>query len=623
MMMQPGASIINPQIVLTYKIPIGSGEFLTPEYDQSLMDAGVFPWFWDLKKKRALLTPNILKLIPEAEGYGPYLYPIIQNHLNPKDAKQFFKIIKAFIRLEKAEDYDFQIKSFSGLSPWMRISGTYLKEGGEIIGIMGNLRNINESVILQKNLVESRNFLDTLINLIPLPIYYKNLKGEYEFFNKAFSKLQGMQDIDLIGSTVYDLYSQEQADEFTRSDQSMFKEKEVRVYDNKVTFRDGQTRELMIHKAPDISSEDSEVKGLAGFILDMTEQNKAAKKISRLIDIKELVLEINHAILSIPDMESMLEFILKKIPSVVKNADCGTILLHKEGVLTVTASYGYEMKDYKNFSFPLESTFMYKEGEGIREKVIIINDIQKIIREGNYPPLLPTKTGNTVNSFMGSPIIREGRMLGLFSLDSFSNNIFKEEDIEVMDYLNEQLAVVLDKQELYQEVLGLSRFDSLTGLSNRHYFQEQAQAALSRAGRTDQTLVILLADIDSLKPVNDYWGHEAGDAMICSFSTLLKESFRDSDILGRMGGDEFTAVFHDTDRDKLEARFNDFRNNPEHFDVPDGKVACRFSFGIAEYPTDSKSLDELIKIADQRMYEMKENGKRERGILSMESLLLN
>ncbi|WP_171832077.1 diguanylate cyclase domain-containing protein [Oceanispirochaeta sp. M1] len=609
--------------MLTDKIPIGSGEFLTPEYDQSLMDAGVFPWFWDLKKKQVLLTPNILKLISEAEDCGHYLYPVIQSHLNPQDAKQFFKIIKAFIRLEKAGDYDFQIKSSTGLSPWMRISGTYLKEGGEIIGIMGNLRNINESVTLQKNLLESRNFLDTLINLIPLPIYYKNLRGEYEFFNKAFSKLQDMQDMDLIGSTVYDLYSLEQADEFTRSDQSLFKDKEVRVYDEKVTFRDGKTRELMIHKAPDISSEDSEVKGLAGFILDMTEQNKAAKKISRLIDIKELVLEINHAILSIPDMESLLEFILKKIPSVVKNADCGTILLHKEGVLTVTASYGYEMRDFKNFSFPVESSFMYKEGEGIPKKVLIINDIQRIISEGNHPPLLPTKKGNKINSFMGSPIIREGRMLGLFSLDSFSNNIFREEDIELMDYLNEQLAVVLDKQELYQKVLGLSRFDSLTGLSNRHYFQEQAQAALSRAGRTDQTLVILLADIDSLKPVNDYWGHEAGDSMICSFSTLLKESFRDSDILGRMGGDEFTAVFHDTDRENLEARFNNFRNNPELFDVPDGKVACRFSFGTAEYPTDSNSLDELIKIADQRMYDMKENGKRERGILSMESLLLN
>jgi diguanylate cyclase (GGDEF)-like protein len=621
--MQPRLSILNPEIVLSNKIPIGSGEFLTPEYDKTLMDAGVFPWFWDINKGQALLTPNILKLIPESEGYGRYLYPIIQSHLTSRDAKQFFKIIKAFIRMEEVQDHDFQLKCSTGKSPWMRISGTYLKMGEDIVGVMGNIRNINESVTLQKNLEESHNFLNTLINLIPLPIYYKNLKGEYDFFNKAFSKLQDMPDIDLTGRTVYDLYSLDQAEEFTRSDQSLFNSKKLQIYDDTVTFRDGKTRELMIYKAPDISSSDSEVKGLAGFILDKTEQNKSAKKISRLMDIKELVLEINHAILSIPDLESLLEFILQKIPSVVKSADCGTILLHKDGVLTVTASYGYKMGKYKNFSFPIKTSFMYKEGVGIPEKVVIINDIQKVISEGCHPPLLPTKTGGTVDSFMGSPIIRDGRLLGLFSLDSFTNDAFKEEDIEVMDYLNEQLAVVLDKQDLYQEVLGLSRFDSLTGLSNRHYFQEQAQAAFNRARRSGLKLVIFLADIDSLKPVNDYWGHEAGDAMICSFSNLLKDSFRDSDILGRMGGDEFTAVFHDTDMEKLEARFNDFRSTPKVFDVSDGKVACRFSFGTAEYPSDSDSLDELIKIADQRMYMMKENGKRGRGIVNRESLLLN
>lgn len=615
--------MLNPLIVLTDKIPMGKDRYLTQEYGSSLEDAGVFPWYWDIEKKQMFLTPNILKLLPEADSSDFNLYPAVQKQLDSHYSKQFFKIIKSFIRLEKAENYEFQIKSVSGgPAPWIRVSGSYVKEGETIIGVMGVLRNIDESISLQNNLQESRNFLDTLINLIPLPIYYKNLKGEYEFFNKAFSDFLNMPDTNITGSTAFEIYSSRQAEQFTENDKAVFRKRDVSIYDDTVAFRDGTKRDLMVYKAPYISTSDDQVKGLAGFILDMTEQNEAKQKISRLLEMKELVLEINHAILSIPDLESLLEFILQKIPKVVKNSDCGTILLHKDGLLTVTAAYGYDISDTRNFSFPVESSFMYKDGEGIPEEVVIINDIQRVVKEGNHPPLLKTKSGKTINSFMGAPIIREGRLLGVFSLDSYSNYIFREEDIEVMNYLNEQLAVILDKQKLYQKVLGLSRFDSLTGLSNRHYFQEQALAALSRAGRNKQTLVVLLADLDSLKPVNDFFGHDAGDAMICSFSSLLQESFRDSDILGRMGGDEFTAVFHDTDRLHLEKRFNDFRDSPVSFDVPGGKVACRFSFGFAEYPGDSTSLDELIRIADQRMYEMKKKGKLKRGLVSRESLLI-
>ncbi|MDC7234473.1 MAG: diguanylate cyclase, partial [Spirochaetales bacterium] len=610
------------EIVLTDKIPIGSGEYLTPEYDRTLCDAGVFPWFWDLRKNRILLTPNILRILPGTTSYGRSLYPIMQEHLSHEEANHLFKIIKAFVRQRTADDYDFQLKNTGYDSPWMRISGTYLKEGKKIVGVMGNLRNINESVILQKDLKESRNFLDTLINLIPLPVYYKNRKGEYQFYNRAFAKLVSARDRNLKGKTVYDVYDREQADSISQSDEELIRNKEVQIYKDEVYFKDGRNRDLSIHKAPDLDSVTSEVKGVAGFILDNTEQNRADRRIRRLLDIKELVLEINHAILSIPDLESLLEFVLEKIPTVIKNADCGTILLHKDGMLTVTACYGYVAEKMTGYSFPLDTTFMYQEAGGIPQDAIIINDLQQLIARGDFPPLLPTKSGKSVQSFLGSPITRGGKLLGIFSMDSFTNNSFREEDIEVMEYLNEQLAVILDKQELYQKVLGLSRFDSLTSLSNRHYFQEQANAAMSRAGRNSESLVILLADLDSLKPVNDFWGHDAGDDMIRCFSTLLKDSFRDSDILGRIGGDEFTAVFHDTDRINLEARFQEFYNNPRTFNVPEGQVPCRFSFGTAEFPSDGSTLEELIKVADQRMYVMKQQGKKTRVITYKTSLLI-
>ncbi|MDC7240789.1 MAG: diguanylate cyclase [Spirochaetales bacterium] len=617
-----GYSLINPEIVLTDRIPLGGGNFLTPDYDRTLMEAGVYPWFWDLEKSEFLLTPNFIKLMPEAEGYEHYLYPVIHNHLDREAARQFYRIIKSFIRGVKVEDYDFSMTGSGGGAVWLRVSGRYQKKEGRVKGVIGTIRNISETRTLHDSLEENRNFLDTLINLVPLPIYYKNLNEEYEFFNRAFAKLLKLKEKDLTGKKAGDFYNADEAQRFSEDDRKVLVNREARIYEDRVTMRDGEIRELLVHKAPDISPLDGRVKGLAGFILDRTEQNMNSRKITLLADLKELVLEINHAILSIPDQKSLLSFVLHKIPRVVKEADCGSILLFDGEMFRVYASFGYVRENIEKFSFPLTESFMYRKGVGIPEEVVIINDLQELLQNEGMTPLLPTVEGGEVNSFMGAPIIRNGRILGIFSLDSFSNHVFGDQDVEIMTYLMEQLAVILDKQELYQKVLGLSRFDSLSGLSNRHYFQEQARATLGRAERMGQKLVILLADLDSLKPVNDCFGHEAGDAMIRSFSSLLKESFRDSDILGRMGGDEFTAVFHDTDRERLEARMESFRREPKLFKVDGGFAACRFSFGTAEFPTDSSSLDELIGIADKRMYEMKLEGKKNRGPQTPETLLV-
>ena len=184
-----GYFILNPEIKLTNHIPLGKGNFLTSDYDQTLMEAGVYPWFWDLEASKFLLTPNFLKLMPEAEGYSSNLYPVLHENLSAEAARQFSRIIKSFIRGEKAEDYDFSMTDSGGYPVWLRVSGRYQRKDQKVVGVVGTIRNISEAVTLQESLEESRNFLDTLINLVPLPIYYKNNREEYEFCNRAFADL--------------------------------------------------------------------------------------------------------------------------------------------------------------------------------------------------------------------------------------------------------------------------------------------------------------------------------------------------------------------------------------------------------------------------------------------------
>ena len=616
-------ALINPEIILTDYIPIGSGEFMTPEYDQALSRADVYPWYWDLKLNRFLLSPHGLDLLPQASEEGIHLFDLVEKAMMRGDIKRFNKVLKSTFRNESMEDQNFRILHPHSEKPvWMRISGQVLKKDGRIQGALGHIRNISMSVNLEASIEESRDFLTNLINLIPLPIYYKNPMGYYEFFNSSFEKYMARPADKILGKSVYNLYSRDAAERFTADDIALIDKKDFLIYTDHVLYPDGQERDVEVYKMPDLSRDDGSVKGIAGCILDLTEQKRASLRIRRLNAIMELVLEVNHAILSIPDMESLLEYILGKIQTVIPSADCGSILINDNGTLHITASFGYVKKGMKDIAIPLEQSLSYDRTKGAILKTRIIEEPdEKIVKNGG-PPMARTRSGERVRAVISTPIYRDGELLGLFSLDSVREKAFTEEDTEVMDYLNEQLALVLDRQDLYQKVLGLSRFDSLTGLSNRHYFQEQGEVAIKLAERRGDNLIVLLADLDGLKPVNDFWGHEAGDAMIRCFSEMLQNSFRDSDILGRLGGDEFTGLFHDTAREDLDERFEKIRKNPPRFPVSDGgTVACRFSYGLAVFPADGRSLEALTRVADMRMYEMKERSPFRRGKATRESLL--
>ena len=159
--------------------------------------------------------------------------------------------------------------------------------------------------------------------------------------------------------------------------------------------------------------------------------------------------------------------------------------------------------------------------------------------------------------------------------------------------------------EANAEIQRLSLTDELTKLNNRRGFFHAAEAALAASRRRDEASALVFIDVDGLKPVNDKLGHEMGDQLIVDMARVLQSTLREADVVARLGGDEFCALLVDTDhtdvvRARLEqaiARFNAESNRPYRLSA---------SMGIAESPaTDSSSLDRLMAIADELMYEVK------------------
>jgi diguanylate cyclase (GGDEF)-like protein len=154
-----------------------------------------------------------------------------------------------------------------------------------------------------------------------------------------------------------------------------------------------------------------------------------------------------------------------------------------------------------------------------------------------------------------------------------------------------------------------ARFDRLTGILNRAYFEKDAAKELRKAKSSNGYLSVLFCDMDHLKRVNDELGHDAGDRVLRAVGTILRQKLRANDLIGRYGGDEFVAVLPNLTRETgydraaglVEAVAAVNETLPEHLHVG-------LSVGIATYPFDAQDYPTLVRLADQAMYLAKREG---------------
>lgn len=156
---------------------------------------------------------------------------------------------------------------------------------------------------------------------------------------------------------------------------------------------------------------------------------------------------------------------------------------------------------------------------------------------------------------------------------------------------------ITDRKRTEDELRHLSTHDALTGLYNRHFFEEEVERI---QGSRLFPISIVMADLDNLKVINDRDGHAAGDALIRTAAQVLKESFRGEDIIARFGGDEFVVLLPQTAETVVQDIITRLRANVEK----QGDPALGFSIGSATGKK-GKSIPELMRLADDRMYQDK------------------
>lgn len=170
---------------------------------------------------------------------------------------------------------------------------------------------------------------------------------------------------------------------------------------------------------------------------------------------------------------------------------------------------------------------------------------------------------------------------------------------------------VTQQARLWQELKEMAYHDPLTGLPNRRFLKEQASRIFSLAERRERYAGVAYIDPDDFKVVNDKWGHETGDEVLVSIAERMRRTTREGDVVARIGGDEFAVLWADLDTpdQALAATRRLVKTFDEPFHVGSKQFHLDTSAGVATFPADGENIEELLRRADEALYEAKENGR--------------
>lgn len=185
--------------------------------------------------------------------------------------------------------------------------------------------------------------------------------------------------------------------------------------------------------------------------------------------------------------------------------------------------------------------------------------------------------------------------------------------IQSASNIYENMLLYHELYELYQIREQEAITDPLTSLYNYRYFRSESERELLRSERYNKPFSLAIIDIDDFKLYNDTHGHLAGDEVLKSVAKLLSKNTRKSDTIARYGGDEFIIILPELERQKAkslaEKLCNKMRKTKSFNKIKSGEVKLTVSIGIASFPDNGKTIDELLKKADQAMYDAKKAGK--------------
>ncbi len=449
---------------------------------------------------------------------------------------------------------------------------------------------------------ESQEYLlRALIDSVPDYLFVKDLSGRFVVANPAVAEDLGLAVADLVGKTDFELHPRELAEKFFADEQAVVASGEAKLdIEEFVITASGRKKRLATSKLP-LRDPSGRIAGLVGVCRDITERKLAEEALG--------------------EVESRWNFALEGAGQGVWDHNL------KNG----TAYFSPMWRKMRGVGpdepvDPSREAWLERVHPDDRERLIRETDQQNsgALRQNSFEYRERHRDGHYIWVLSrGKPVewMPDGAVARIIGTDTdiSSLKLAESKAAEEKEQTYRKHLAALEKAQEATEAAhrladALARHDALTGLANRRVFAETLDAAVSRVGRGSPSYAVLLVDLDRFKPVNDLYGHAAGDEVLREIAARLEAISRPGDTVARLGGDEFAVVLDSISPElaaeaasSVAARIIASVMKP--IAIGEHAVEVGASIGIAICPNDGQDSDTLLRAADMAMYRAKEDGR--------------
>jgi diguanylate cyclase (GGDEF)-like protein/PAS domain S-box-containing protein len=478
---------------------------------------------------------------------------------------------------------------------------------GKPFGMLAIARDITEQISAERDLTDQKERLANIVEGANVGTWEWNIQTGKLIFNKKRAEITGHTLEEL--STA----SRESCGELTHPDDlealNLVLEQHISgkldAYNIEYRTRHKEGHWIWVNDRGKVRSwtEDGKPLWVYGTLIDITERKQAEEALAIRLAFEEMVSRISANFVNLPpgQIDEGISYTLKSVGEFFE-VDRSYLYRFSEDGKTYSVTHiwcrdgvdGYFEKDQ---DFPVELTPWWiselKSGRLVKIADVSQMPDQLALDRADF-------LSEDIKSIFTIPMTLEGKVFGCFGFDTvYKLKTWTDEQVALLQVIVELITGAFARHDADRQIRMLSFHDQLTGLYNRRYFNNEIERL---EGSREYPVTIISADLDGLKLVNDTVGHAEGDRYLQAGAELLKNNLRSSDVLARVGGDEFALLLPRTGKTEAIMMMNRIRRQVEDYNTTQTGLPLSISLGLDVSETAEYPLEETYNTADNNMY---------------------
>jgi len=545
-------------------------------------------------------------------------FELFKECIHPKDAERLFNSIPKLIEEGRITQDEYRFKDKQGNYHWLHDEQQLITQDDGSMEVIGAWWDVTERKKVEEDLFMQKERLSNIVEGANVATWEWNVQTGEHIVNERWAEMIGykLEEIHAGSIESWHKYTHPLDLEMSNNEMEKLFKGEVNFYnvENRRKHKNGQW--IWVNDRGKVISwtDDGKPLWVFGTLTDITGRKEAEEALSERLAFEKMVSQISTIFINQPpeELDRGLNEALKAAGQFF-GADRSYLYAFSEDGKTYSVTHtwcapgiasNYE-KD-QNRQVRLQSCWA---GELLEGNTVIINDVESMPpgQEEDKKDFLSEE----IKSLLSIPLAGGGKVFGCFGLNHVNQkHTWAEDQVNLLQVVAELFAGALARHKNEKTIRRLSFHDQLTGLYNRRYFENELERLDSSR---EHPVTVISADLDGLKLINDTLGHSEGDRYLQAGADLLKNTLRESDILARVGGDEFALLLPRTGKVEAELLTNRMRRQIDNYNLEQKNLPLSISLGLAVSENPDYSLEEVFRMADNNMYTEKlEQGKKAR-----------